>query len=285
ASKALHGARPNLALVFASPDHAAFAQHILDGIHEVVSPSALIGCVAEAVIGGRREVEEGPAVSVWLGALPGEVESFHMQFVPAESGSVFAGWRFDSHDAEDRSLTLMICDPFTFPIDPLLTHINRSIPGAVVIGGMASGGTEPGQTVLFQDRTIHRDGSVGVRLSSAVEVHTLVSQGCRPIGSSFVITRAEENVLFELAGQTPLERLRQTVVGLSPPDRELVSNGLHVGRVIDEYKSEFGQGDFLVRGALGADPESGAIAVGDRLAGGETVQLHVRGAATDDAEL
>jgi small ligand-binding sensory domain FIST len=58
-----------------------------------------------------------------------------------------------------------------------------------------------------------------------------------------------------------------------------------LGRVIDEYKSEFERGDFLVRGVVGADPDSGAIAVGDAVAVGETVQFHVRDEASADEDL
>ena len=53
-----------------------------------------------------------------------------------------------------------------------------------------------------------------------------------------------------------------------------------MGRVIDEYRSEFSRGDFLIRTFLGADPQSGAIAVGDMFRPGQTVQLHVRDATT-----
>ncbi len=92
-------------------------------------------------------------------------------------------------------------------------------------------------------------------------------------------------MVFELAGEPPMERLREIVGAMPTPDRELVQLGLHLGRVIDEYKSEFGQGDFLIRGVLGADPKTGAIAVGDLLEVGQTVQFHVRDAATADEEL
>jgi small ligand-binding sensory domain FIST len=286
ARQALLGARADVAFVFASPEHLERADHILAGVHEAASPAGLIGCVGEAVIGGSREVEGGPAVSVLLCQLPGGVETFHMTLHPTESGGVFAGWRFGAGLPDDAAAVhVMICDPFSFPVDSLLAQLNEAVPKVSVVGGMASGAQQPGETVLFQDRTIHHEGAVGVRLAGALDVRTLVSQGCRPVGNSFVVTRAEENVVFELAGRPPLERLRETVAALSPPDRELVAQGLHVGRVIDEYKTEFGQGDFLIRSVLGADPESGAIAVGDRMEVGETVQFHVRDAASADEEL
>jgi small ligand-binding sensory domain FIST len=282
----LEGRTADLAVVFASPHHAPAADQILEAVHEATSPSTLIGCVGESVVGGSREIESGPAVSVWLGSFPGRAETFHMEFVHTESGGVFAGWRFDSSEPNVvPSVYLMLCDPFTFPADMLLEHLNQSVPGTIVVGGNASGGSQPGQTILFQDRAIHRDGAVGVRLPHSVGVRTLVSQGCRPIGDPLVVTRAEQNVVFELAGRPTLERLRETVAALARPDRELVSNGLHIGRAIDEYKTEQGTGDFLIRGVIGADPDTGAVAVGDHVEVGQTLRFHVRDAATADEEL
>ncbi len=286
ASEAIEGRPADLAVAFASVHHADEAERILDAVYEAASPAALIGCVGDAVVGGAREVESDPAVSVWLASFPGGAETFHMQYVRTESGGVFAGWRFQPEKAGGpMPVHLMICDPFTFPADLLLTHLNEALPGAIVVGGNASGGAQAGQTILFQDRRIHREGAVGVRLPASIGVRTLVSQGCRPIGDALVVTRAEQNVVFELAGRPPLERLRETVAALAPPDRELVSHGLHVGRAIDEYKAEQGTGDFLIRGVIGADPDTGAIAVGEHLEVGQTLRFHVRDAATADEEL
>jgi small ligand-binding sensory domain FIST len=282
----LDGRAVDLAVVFASLHHASESGQVLDAVHEAASPAGLIGCVGEAVVGGAREVESEPAVSVWLAALPAPVQTFHMDFVRTESGGALAGWRFQSDDAgTEVPVHLMICDPFTFPVDALLQHLNEAVPGAIVVGGNASGGAQAGESILFRDREIHREGAVGARLPASVAVRTLVSQGCRPIGDALVVTRAEDHVLLELGGRPPLERLRQTVSSLSPPDRELVSHGLHVGRAIDEYKAEHGTGDFLIRGVIGADPNTGAVAVGDQLEIGQTVRFHVRDAATADEEL
>ena len=72
---------------------------------------------------------------------------------------------------------------------------------------------------------------------------------------------------------------------LPPEDRELLGRGLHVGRVIDEYKAEPGRGDFLVRGVVGVDQQSGAMAVGDEIEVGETIRFHVRDADSADEDL
>jgi len=100
-----------------------------------------------------------------------------------------------------------------------------------------------------------------------------------------VITKAQDNIILELSGKPPLAQLQQIWEGLGPQDRELFQRGLHIGRVINEYQGEFHRGDFLVRNVLGIDRESGALAVTDRVRVGQTVQFHVRDAASADEDL
>jgi len=112
-----------------------------------------------------------------------------------------------------------------------------------------------------------------------------VSQGCRPVGDPYTVTEAESNVIYELGGQAPLARLQELAAALPGRDRELLAQGLQVGMVINEYQAERRQGDFLIRGVVGADPESGAIVVGDEVEVGQTVQFHVRDAESADQDL
>ena len=125
---------------------------------------------------------------------------------------------------------------------------------------MASAARGPGGNRLVLDGAIHDDGAVGVLLDAAASPTTVVSQGCRPVGHPFIVTRAERNVLYELAGRPALERLLEMVEELTPADRALAAQGLHCGIVIDERKLDFERGDFLIRGVLGADREAGAVA-------------------------
>jgi small ligand-binding sensory domain FIST len=281
AGSSLAGADPSLALLVASRQHASSAATVLDAVRGTVRPDRVMGCVAETVVGGDREVEDGPAVAVWLASLPEPAETFHMEFVAASEGGVFAGYRFEGPGSGPY---LLIGDPFSFPTDHLLRHLNERKPGTVVMGGMASGGAGPGETRLFLDDRVVEDGAVGARVPG-VGIRALVSQGCRPVGSVYTVTRAEDNVIHELGGRPPLQRLQELVKALPPDDRELVGRGLHVGRAIDEYKAEPERGDFLIRQVVGVEPETGALAVGDRIEVGETIQFHVRDAVTADEDL
>jgi small ligand-binding sensory domain FIST len=275
------GAEVTLAVVVVSRQHAPSAEVALEAVRIKAGPERVIGCVAETVVGGDREVEDGPAVAVWLACLPEPVETFHMEFVRTSEGGVFGGYRFEEAGPGPY---LLIGVPFSFPTDLLLGHLNERVPGTVLMGGMASGGMGSGDTRLFLDDRVVDTGAIGARLPG-IAIRALVSQGCRPIGNVYAVTRAEGNVIHELGGRPPLQRLQELVETLSPQDRELVGRGLHVGRVIDEYKAEPGRGDFLVRGVAGVDPQSGALAVGDRIEVGETIQFHVRDAASADEDL
>jgi len=178
----------------------------------------------------------------------------------------------------------MICDPFTFPADGLLTHLNSRVPGALVMGGMASGGLALRQSRLFLDGRVLPHGAVGAHLPEA-GAHLLVSQGCRPVGDPYTVTEAEGSVIYQLGGRAPLARLQDLAAALTGRDRELLAQGLQVGMVINEYQAEQHQGDFLIRGVVRADPESGAIVVSDEVEVGQTVQFHVRDADSADHDL
>src|SRR4029453_14001630 len=68
----------------------------------------------------------------------------------------------------------------------------------------------------------------------------------------------------------------QMLAGLDDHEQELLrGGGLQVGQVIDEHKASFDRGDFLVRGLLGADPETGSIAAADSVEVGQTLQFPV----------
>ena len=281
ATEALGDASPSLAVLFASARFLAVAEDLVAAITELIGPLPLIGCVGEAVAGGAREVESEPAVSLWLGAGLGPVETFAMEYIRTPSGGAYGGYLFPR---EPEGAHLMICDPFTFPADGLLTHLNEQVPGAVVMGGMASAARAPRQSRLFLDNRVLSAGAVGVHLPNA-EVHPLVAQGCRPIGDAYIVTRADGSLIHELGGRPPLVRLREMAAALPSRDQELLAQGLQLGVVIDEYRAEPGQGDFLIRGVVGADPDSGTIAVGDQIQVGQTVQFHVRDAESADEDL
>jgi small ligand-binding sensory domain FIST len=271
----------DLAFVFLSPAHLDEAPETAEAVRDELGAGRIVGCVAQGVVAGGRELEDGPAVAVWAGSLPGAgIASFHANAVRVEDGIAVTGFpRID-----DPALIALLADPYSFPVEALLAHLNEEYPGLPLVGGLAVAGEGPGTQALILDDEVQTEGAVGVALSG-IPVKTVVSQGCAPIGRDAVVTRAEGNVVFELAGQPAVERLREEIEALPAEQQVLAARGLLAGLVIDENLPEYGRGDFLMRGLIGADEESGALAVGDTVRTGQTLRFHVRDAASADADL
>ncbi|BDT95043.1 MULTISPECIES: FIST signal transduction protein [Nocardia] len=277
----LAGEAPSLAVLLASRAHTDDAVEVLSGVHRTVRVPALVGCVAQAVVAGRREIEDEPAVAVWLATGLPAAETFQLDFLRTASGGLLAGYRFDK---AARDFHLLLPDPYSFPADLLLEYVNTDLPGTIVMGGLVSGGRGPEGSRLFRDHAVVTSGAVGVRLPGLHGV-PIVSQGCRPIGYPYTVTGADGTVITGLGGLPPIERLREIVAVLPPDQQEQMARGLQIGFVVDEHLAEPGQGDFLIRGLLGADPSSGAIEVGEVVEVGTTVQFQVRDAIGADRDL
>ena len=268
----LGGASADVAFVFLSAEHAAEAEQVAAEVARELSPGVLVGASTEAVIGGGREFEGRPAVSVLAASLGSGT---------ARARHISAG---DAELLELDGPAVVVADPYTFPIEGLLDDLNDA-GTAVAVGGLASGGHGPGEHTLLCGDEVHREGAVVVDLAGPVGLRVLVSQGCAPIGPEMVVTRAESNVIHELAGRPAYGRLVEIVGSLDPEQVELAQRGVLAGLVIDENRVDYGPDDYLVRGILGGDTESGAIAVGDVPRVGQTFRFHVRDASTADAGL
>ncbi len=277
------GPAPDLAVVFVTPPHAGALEDAAAAVADILRPGTIIGCAAVSVVARGREVEEQPAVSLWAARF-GDVEPVRVEAVRGPLGFELAGLPTEL-PFEPRAL-LLLADPFSFPIDALYQEVAARYPGLPVVGGNASAAHGPGGNRLVLDRRVHTAGAVGAFLGPGVDVETVVSQGCRPVGRPYVVTRSEGSIVQELGGETALARLLQmTGTDISEEDVQLINHGLHLGRVINESKLDFERGDFLVHNVLGADQTSGAIAVSDVIEVGTTVQFHVRDAATADEDL
>ena len=267
----------DLAFVFLSPEHLDGAEDAVVAVREELAPTHLVGCVADGIVARDVEVERGPAVALWAASLPSaRIETFHA--TASDVGDAIGV--FGVPELADASLVALLVDPYSFPAAGLVERLD----GVPLVGGVAIGGGEAGAQALIVDGEVHAEGAVGAVVRD-VPVRPLVSQGCAPIGREAVVTRAEGNLVYELAGEPALERLKADIAALAPEQQALATRGLLAGLVIDENRPTYERGDFLMRGLLGIDEESGAIAIGDDVRVGQTLRFHVRDAASADEDL
>jgi small ligand-binding sensory domain FIST len=282
AARAALGDQPaDVVVMFASGEHLVAPETTLAAVHEALNPRWLVGCGAGGVVGGRREIESGTAISVWAAHLDGgEARPFHAEVAEVTEGIAVSG----IPELAGASGAILLPDPWSFPTDQVLSELGRRAPGVPVLGGVASGETPDGGTVLFHDFDVVREGAVGLRLDG-VELIPCVSQGATPIGPELTVTAADGPLIAELAGAPALRKLREVILDLPVHERDMLARGLLLGIVVDGGKPDYLQGDFLVRALTGADPEAGSIAVGPGVRTGQVVRLHARDADSADRDL
>jgi small ligand-binding sensory domain FIST len=283
----LEGVEPDLALVFYSAQLMRTAADLARRLFRRLEPSLQVGVMGEGVIGSEHELESEPAVTVVAAKLPG-VALRAVSFETTEWARLLGDLgEFREHlDVEDPTLFILLADPFTTPVDPLLAAFNDAYPRVPVVGGMASGSELPGNPCLVLQEDVLRGGAVAVALTGSLEVDVIVSQGCRPVGRPYRVTEAHENVIESLEGAPPLQRIQEMVNEMSEEERNVLQNGLFVGKAISSSPDEpLGRGRFLIRGVIGVDRESGYLAIGDEVEPGEIIQFQIRDARTAREDL
>src|SRR5262249_50773473 len=120
----LRGARADVAFLVASHDHAARFDELPRRVKQATGAAALLGCAADTGVGGAREVEPGPALSLWLASFPeAEIDSFHLE-VESEGDEIrvhgFPGLEPGVDAVADRVSALLLAEPHSFPADLFL---------------------------------------------------------------------------------------------------------------------------------------------------------------------
>jgi small ligand-binding sensory domain FIST len=272
----------DLALVFATGDAYPHAHAMLYAVRRVTGARAVVGCSGGGVLTERREVEDEPAVAVLAVADPRLVVTPFLVEALADADAAGAEALARQTGAGVAEGGCLLVLPDTEGLDPraLLAGLDEHIGGLPVVGGVAAGAP------LFElyGTDARRGALAGAALSGPRPIIG-VAQGCAPIGEPFVVTRAERNVALEIGSRPALDVLREAVASVPEGAERVARSGLFAGLAIDPSKSPLERGDFLVRNVLGADPASGAVAVGETLRAGQTIQFQVRDAEASHDDL
>jgi small ligand-binding sensory domain FIST len=272
----------DMVFVFFSAHHAAKASMISAMLQRELRAKVCLGCSGEGVIAGFEEIETAAALTIWVACLPDvRLTPLQLSVSQLQDQIRMPGW---PEPGLEDSTFLLLADPFSTPMQEVLSLMTDRYPHGKAVGGLAGGGQDSGENRLLLNDQVLDGGVVGVQLTGPIDVRTVTSQGCYPIGERFVVTRAEGNLIYELGGFSALKRLQDIFESLGGAHRRDAHRALHLGIVINEHGSHFDRGDFLVRNLIGADQQAGAVAIGDVVQEGQTVQFHLRDAksASDD---
>jgi small ligand-binding sensory domain FIST len=277
----------DLVLAFFTAPLVPGAEELREALARLLAPGCLAGVSGGGVISAHEEIEQEPALSVVAARLPDVVISCFLLAAGSWSEVAQDGAEFARHapGAAGAELALLFGDPFSLDVASVLEGFARHAPGVRVVGGMASAAQQPGHNAIFLNDWLAADGGAVIAFHGALRADVVVSQGCRPIGPTVQVTRAERNVIYELDGVPAAERVQQIVTSLPDDEQRLLRQGLLLGKPVRSGAA--GRGDYVIRNLIGHDPESGALALGDAVAAREQLRLHARDAETarEDLEL
>lgn len=269
---------PDLLLVFVDSRYAGHYEAIVQHLRNATGARHLIGASGQSVIGSSLEAEEGSAIAVLGFSLP-DAELTPMPIDPEHMGDdVF------SPIQDGPEVWLMFSNPFSIMTDRLVGHLQQLRPDVVLLGGMASSHQQQEGCAVFIDDQVLMSGAAMMGLSG-VSVRPVVAQGAEPLGQPWIVTECEANTVKSLGSRPALEVLQETLWALDEETRERAARNLLVGLAMDEYKEAHERGDFLIRNVMGADRESGVVAINAVPRVGQTFQFQFRDAQAADDDL
>ena len=284
----------NIGFIYMTDTLVEHAQSILGLFRTVTGVDHWIGAVGLGVCGTGVSCIDDPAISAMIGRFP--QDSFAV--FPAVDFSIDAARKILEGFSDDHEAATLIVhgDPIS-EMDPMsiLSQLGQISEGFVV-GGMSSSRSAH---VHIADELM-QGGISGLALSQDVPVATVVSQGCAPIGDTHIITKSEDNIIMELDDRPAFEvfaddlRAMATLksgkdMSFESADIMLAENGeldafqgeVHVAFPVSGADTK----DYLVRNAIGIDPENGWIAVAQQVQNGERMMFVHRDDETVKADL
>jgi small ligand-binding sensory domain FIST len=239
------------------------------------------------LVAGDSELEDQPGLALALYHLPGaelQAARFTQEEVQSATGTSY--WPTETGTAPTATHGwLAFLDPFTMDCERWLRDFDAAYAPRPIIGGLASGNNGEQDTQIYLNGEVFNEGGVAVAVGGEVTLTGVIAQGCTPIGETWTLTGVERNIIHGIANRRAYDVLSDTWKALSTEEQRKTQGNLFIGLVVNEYLDEFHRGDFLVRNVLGADPNSGAIAVGALPRAGQIIQFQRRDAATASLEM
>lgn len=269
----LGGAHPDWCVAFATAEHRENLDALLPALAGGAGTPYVVGCSASGILGAGREVERGPALGL-LGVRSDQLRATPFLFRDEGDQGLTASVRLGQRLVSSRNtddLLLVWPDPYHVRPDRLLQGLDAVLGEVPVVGGAASTGGAEGSTFQFCGTEVSSASVCGLRLGGRFRRTVGVTQGCHPLGQPLRVTRSHENMILELEGQAPFSLLKERAPAGLIKDLDWGVNFLFVGLLPESQDGELRPGEYLVRNIVTADPDTGVLAVSDRIEEGQSI--------------
>lgn len=211
----MEGQKPDFLLLFATVGHDI--KRLIQGIYTIAGNIPLSGCSGAGSITNLGCDEAN--YSFALMGLKSEQMQFHPFIVPGLADEAEAvGEKIGSQlsllnlPASDQKLLLLFPDGLTVNTDKLFQGINSKLGAHLdFVGGTASNDFHCTKTYQFCNQEILNNAVSGVLITGKFDYVIGISHGCKPIGNYRTITKAQDNIIYEIDQQPALNLLKSFI--------------------------------------------------------------------------
>lgn len=217
-----------LGFLFCSASLARHFSTIAATVAKNVDCGTTVAVVAGGVCGGAAEETEHPATSLGLlfGSLPPGASARPFTIAQGSAPPVTSA-RWKKLTEEDPTGFLLFADPAS-PVQEVIAGLDNAYPATVTVGGLsvASEQISGGPALALNGDVLDPRTVLGIALSGNVALHSIVAQGCRPVGPTFTITEAQHNIIKTLDKAPAVEALQSLLNTTDESTRALMKESL-----------------------------------------------------------
>ena len=272
------GTAPSATVVIASFHHAAALPEAVSSIQGVLGPHPILAATSCGVLSDGEEHHSGPALTAFAFDGPGirtRTFRFDHRDGPPEAWSRHLV-RSRLRPASPPRLLFLLADPFTAGSEAVIRALDRATPaGTPIVGGLVTGGSQPGTNVFVTDAAVANSGAIGLVLEGDVVASPIVAHAGRPVGPALVVTASDQNAVRQLNGRPAAQVFDELLASLDSRDRTLLVDRPVVGIVVDGHRPHLGRGDYLLRPTTTIDRSGGSLLLPGGVPRGSTVRFQV----------
>src|SRR5690242_12956829 len=154
----------DLVFLFASDIYTEHFPEMVRRARSATGARILIGCSGQGIVGGGRELEDAPALSLLALSLP-DASFQAIRFTPEIIMSCNRPEELYSRlrlQLDDVNAFLLFADPFQTDSEKLIDLLSGAYPHAPVLGGLASGNFEERRAYIFCNDEVYENGAVAL---------------------------------------------------------------------------------------------------------------------------
>jgi small ligand-binding sensory domain FIST len=264
--------------MFFTSDHAAHPEELASSLITSVETDCVFGCSGTGVLTSEGEIEGRGGVAVLVVA-GDEIFGRPFMFDPLggnqkDLGNSLGDFLANTHD--ENSLMILLPDTYQGNPQPLLSAMASKAGFHPVIGAGATEDGASGTTFQLCADKVGSNAIAGAYISGEFDLHIDITQGCQPISVPMMITKAEDNLIYEINDRPAVEVFAELLKGPLAEDLRRALMILFVGLPSNREENSVAAGKYLVRNIVGLDAKKGILGVADYVSEGESMVFVMR---------